>query len=560
MADYSELKAAIRAAIYDNTEQAITGEVLQDILVEMVDALGVPAGGIPASELTQAVQQALVKALSAYQKPSTGIPAGDIASGVIPDVSQFITKTVTDLVHYYTKEETYTQQQVNDLIGAISQFHYEIYASLGDITSPASNVLYLIGPSGSGSDQYEEYVYANGAFTKIGDTSIDLSGYMRYTPQTLTEQEKAQARQNIGATAPEVFWATYGTTTAAEIQAAIEAGKIVAVDGFNNNKRIYMCVGRIVASASYDFYVFVSHYNDQMSFVRVRTDNNVWASGQWVFEQTANKAQTLSGNETNTAKYPSTKAVADALGKMGVVSQTQTWAGGSNGYDYTLRDLVYGLIPQSNIDLYEAAGATFNPATGYFEIGDLKDISYKEMGNIYFVFGGAQMSFQTRSRAFGRVSVRSSLPIHQASGFIVDVSYMFYYSDLEQIVLDGFNNTTNTTQFAADCRKLKKVLASNKFSNTASSNTNSFQRCYSLEEIEITLKGDISFGDSSRLSLASVVYMVENAANTSAITITLHATAFARCQADTTEYTYNEQTYTGIIAYAAAKNISIVSA
>ena len=42
----------------------------------------------------------------------------------------------------------------------------------------ASNVLYLIGPTGTGADKYEEYVYANNAFTKIGDTSIDLSGYV----------------------------------------------------------------------------------------------------------------------------------------------------------------------------------------------------------------------------------------------------------------------------------------------------------------------------------------------------------------------------------------------
>lgn len=40
MADYSELKAAIRTAIYDNTSQAITGDRLQEILLEMVDQLG----------------------------------------------------------------------------------------------------------------------------------------------------------------------------------------------------------------------------------------------------------------------------------------------------------------------------------------------------------------------------------------------------------------------------------------------------------------------------------------------------------------------------------------
>ena len=54
--------------------------------------------------------------------------------------------------------------------------------------------------------------------------------------------------------------------------------------------------------------------------------------------------------------------------------------------------------------------------------------------------------------------------------------------------------------------------------------------------------------------------MVENAVNTSAITITLHATAYARCQADTTEYTYQGNTYTGILALATAHNISIASA
>lgn len=40
MADYSELKAQIRAAIYDNVSQAITGDKLQEILLEMVDELG----------------------------------------------------------------------------------------------------------------------------------------------------------------------------------------------------------------------------------------------------------------------------------------------------------------------------------------------------------------------------------------------------------------------------------------------------------------------------------------------------------------------------------------
>ena len=116
-----------------------------------------------------------------YTKPANGIPVSDIADGVIPDVSNFITKSVNDLVNYYTKTQTYTKDEVAALIGAIQQFHYEIYASTSAVTNPQGNVLYLIGPTGTGEDRYEEYVYTNNTWTKIGDTSIDLSDYVTTT-------------------------------------------------------------------------------------------------------------------------------------------------------------------------------------------------------------------------------------------------------------------------------------------------------------------------------------------------------------------------------------------
>ena len=87
----------------------------------------------------------------------------------------------TDTLDVYSMSNTYTKQEVNSLIGSISGFKYEIYASLGDITHPSASVLYLIGPTGSGADKYEEYVYSNSTFVKIGDTSIDLSGYATQT-------------------------------------------------------------------------------------------------------------------------------------------------------------------------------------------------------------------------------------------------------------------------------------------------------------------------------------------------------------------------------------------
>lgn len=124
------------------------------------------------------------KGSSAYQKPANGIPASDLESGVVPDVSGFVTKSVNDLMNYYLKSETYTKAEVLYLIGSIQKFHYEIAESTSSVSSPSSNVLYLIGPSGSGSDVYEQYVYDStktDPWIKIGDTSIDLSGYVTIT-------------------------------------------------------------------------------------------------------------------------------------------------------------------------------------------------------------------------------------------------------------------------------------------------------------------------------------------------------------------------------------------
>ncbi len=97
-----------------------------------------------------------------------------------PDLSGYITISVNNLVNYYLKGDVYTKTEVANLIAAIQQFHYEIYASISAVTSPAGNVLYLIGPTGTGTDKYEEYVYdatKQEPWVKIGDTSIDLSDY-----------------------------------------------------------------------------------------------------------------------------------------------------------------------------------------------------------------------------------------------------------------------------------------------------------------------------------------------------------------------------------------------
>lgn len=96
----------------------------------------------------------------------------------IPDVSNFITNTVDNLVNYYLKSESYNKTEVNNLIGAIQQFHYEIVQTLP--ASGENNILYLLPKtSATSGDFYDEYVYANNNWELIGSTEVDLTGYAK---------------------------------------------------------------------------------------------------------------------------------------------------------------------------------------------------------------------------------------------------------------------------------------------------------------------------------------------------------------------------------------------
>lgn len=251
--------------------------------------------------------------------------------------------------------------------------------------------------------------------------------------------------------------------------------------------------------------------------------------------------------------------------KYGVISQTQTWSGtNATGYDYVMSDLVYGNIPQANIDLYKYVDASFNATTGYFEMNGLTDISYVEMNKIYTNTLPLRSPSRSRDYSLAGVYVRTNCSIKRPAMSFTDISVSFaglvITGDIEVVCFDNAITSQYSILDSFRGRYIKTIK--NEIKGGSITNTGrAFDGAYSLETVSISaLKTSVSFSSSSRLSLESIVYMVNKAANTSAITITLHATAYARCQADTTEYTYNSQTYTGILAYASAKNITIASA
>lgn len=103
----------------------------------------------------------------------------------------YITASVDNLVNYYLKSETYTKAEVNALIGEIKQFTYETAAALPTASADTMYKIYLVPATASGETQNAKAEFITirsgneGSYTysweKIGDTKIDLSGYVTFT-------------------------------------------------------------------------------------------------------------------------------------------------------------------------------------------------------------------------------------------------------------------------------------------------------------------------------------------------------------------------------------------
>ena len=99
----------------------------------------------------------------------------------IPDVSQFITRAVNDLINYYTISAI--DEKITDLEGkvsAIPKFSVSVVTELpsADISE---TTIYLL-KTGDGDDNlYTEYIYVNSAWEMLGTQSLNLDGYATET-------------------------------------------------------------------------------------------------------------------------------------------------------------------------------------------------------------------------------------------------------------------------------------------------------------------------------------------------------------------------------------------
>ena len=161
-------------------------------------------------------------------------------------IANFITRSVNDLVNYYTKSQTYTQAEINALIAAVKQFRYVSVQTLPTASADTMNVIYLV-PSTNPKTQNakDEFITISAtdqgtttySWEQIGTTTIDLSDY--YT--------KAQTDAAITA-ALNTALAAYSTTV--EMNAAIVSAIAAALADYSTTTQ----VGQLIATALEAYY------------------------------------------------------------------------------------------------------------------------------------------------------------------------------------------------------------------------------------------------------------------------------------------------------------------
>ena len=111
---------------------------------------------------------------------------------VTVDIGGAVKDSGTKLTDLATK--TYVAEEIN----RTAHLKKEIVSDLPDAEDASENVIYMVkSNSVTGDDKYSEYMKIDGEIVKIGDTSIDLSGYVRTEDMDVITPISTEAIQAI---------------------------------------------------------------------------------------------------------------------------------------------------------------------------------------------------------------------------------------------------------------------------------------------------------------------------------------------------------------------------
>ncbi len=170
---------------------------------------------------------------------------------------------------------------------------------------------------------------------------------------------------------------------------------------------------------------------------------------------------------------------------------------------------------------------------GYWYLNGLGDITNEQMRVIYNRTNNFASSNMLNEVLFDDTLVRTNINQYKRKGSYTtcELTAAFLNSRLEVVLLSNIPNngiSAKSISYMARSNKIKHFIGV-LYTRFITQHQDPFLTCLNLKTISISsLKFNVSFEDSPLLTSKSILYMIQNEAATSAITITLHADAYAR--------------------------------
>jgi hypothetical protein len=187
-------------------------------------------------------------------------------------------------------------------------------------------------------------------------------------------------------------------------------------------------------------------------------------------------------------------------------------------------------------DLFVAAGAVWDDTAKSWTVADYTGIDTPTMTKIYEQSHNVLNGVDWTSK-FLYATIPVNLPpradVTGYNGALTTARSAFAGSTLEKAYIAVNDDTAagliDCRNLFRSCSKLKTVVGIILLSDSVAINTDVFAYCPLLERVRIrNLRSSLTFAHSPLLSLESLQYLVENAGNTAAITVTVHADVYAK--------------------------------
>ena len=552
-----ELKQQIKEYIKTNGNGEITGQVLQDQLLAMIDTLSDPVGGMDYVTINRRFSDAEFR----YYGQVSVADYDKLYDAIVNNKALAVVWTQNNAIYAMTmlgKKSTYVEN---------TSIHIECIAvqyttgNTGGNNGYGFEPLYLTltrSSESGGIIEHEMDSEGQFMFLNSGDGSKYLADNGQYKEITGLEEvdEIKTAQSDLLSRVNDYMYDMSGLM-----------GKLAVRDGAGADEKIDEVENRgffhndgVLEKRSAGFnYQILQVESNKVYYIKMPTLGIATVASLVLFDGDGNVLKTLLANKTIDSYF-----VFTGVDHIGLSWSDEIANSLKILKSFDIQDLTTVLnTQQGNRALYVAAGAVYNESTGFYELNGLTDITEEQMKVIYNSY---IINLPNDATAFfSSFKGRTNIPFNINSGGWVSsmvTKYMCASASVEVFnvgtnISGSYCLTINANSMFYNCLNLREIIGYLNLINISSVDNvaNIFKNCVELRKANIkNLKVNISFADSAFISLESLQYLITNADNTSPITVTVHTDVYNKIQDE------SQTDWHALIEAATAKQITFATA